>query len=94
MIEIKKVEYYVLWECWFQMSESAHSISERKSFYFTSKSEAEKYARIDRGVWNCEGNVNEKSFKIGDTLPKYYETARDCGLDNLIAKDFIKHFKF
>lgn len=94
MLEIKKVEYYVLFECWFQMSESAHSISERKSFYFTSKLEADKYALIDRGVWDCTGNVSEKSFTIGDTLPKYYETAKDCALDNLKAKDFIKHFKF
>lgn len=96
MLEIKKVEYFVLWECWFDDREECgfrHDSNNRKH-YFTSKKEADIYSHLEGGSWGSKGDVSEKHYNNLDALPKYYETARDCALDNLKAKDFIKHFKF
>ncbi len=94
MLEIKKVEYFVLWECSFDDSDDGRDFKDRRNYYFQSQEECEKYSQVDSGAWGQKGRVNEMNYKSGATLPKYYNTARDCALDNLKAKDFIKHFKF
>jgi len=87
-MNIKTVTYFVLYEVVFGTGEDG-SINKSAGF-FNVETEADKVAKLKRGSYNTEGDVDIREFANDVELPPIYETAEQWYRQNLTVVEYEK----